>query len=114
MSRAAQLRAEGHDYQAKAHACFAEAERLDSQAPANDDAAPASWIPTAACPLGNRTGLSLARAGAIESTKVGRKVLLRRRSLDAFLERHRRHADAQPDVTEENLFAPLPHRAGSR
>lgn len=102
MSRAEELEAEGHEHEAKAHALYAEAKRLRAQAPANDNTRP-SWIPAAECPLGNRRGLSLARTGEVESTKVGRKVLLRRSSLSAYLERHRGDADAVPEC-DEDLF----------
>lgn len=102
MSRADDLKAEAHDLIAKGHAKLAEATRLDSQAPANDNTKP-SWIPAAASPLGNRQTLALARAGALESAKVGRKVLVKRASLAAYLERHERGVDPAPEP-DEDLF----------
>ena len=103
-STAAELTAEAHALLAKGHALLAEAARLDSQAPAANDNTKPSWIPSAQCPTGNRDGLRLARTGAVESAKVGRKVLLRRASLAAYLQRHRRDADAPPPVGDEDLF----------
>jgi excisionase family DNA binding protein len=69
---------------------------------ANDERSE-SWIPATASPLGRRKTLALARCGAVESCKVGRRVLIRRASLDAFLERARR-GEQSDTVDDEDLF----------
>ena len=92
------LEAEAHELIARGHAKLAAARRAaTAETPANDSA---EWIPAAASPLGKRKTLALARAGAVESSKVGRTVLIRRASLDAFLTSQRR--DAAND--DEDLF----------
>ena len=47
-----------------------------------------AWIPAAASPLGKRKTLALARAGTIESSKVGRRVLVKRDALDRYIADH--------------------------
>jgi hypothetical protein len=56
------------------------------------------WIHVAESPLGRRKTLALARAGALESTKIGKRVLVRRASLEALLERGRRGGDEGEDL----------------
>ncbi len=99
MSRADELEAEAHEHIAKGHALLAEARRArptPSTSTVSDD-----WVDPAASPLGKRRTLALARAGALESSKVGRKVLVGRASLDAFLRRHRRGVEAVGDEGED-------------
>lgn len=66
--------------------------------PAADDKA--TWIDPAKSPLGKRRTLALARTGDIESTKVGKRVLVSRASLEAFLAQHKRGLETEG----ENLF----------
>jgi excisionase family DNA binding protein len=53
------------------------------------------WIDQAASPLGRKRHLELARDGLIPSSRVGRKVLMRRRDIDEFLHRHGPAAQAE-------------------
>jgi hypothetical protein len=96
------LEAEGHELISRGHARLAEAAKLRADAappPANRQ----SWIPAAESPLGKRKTLALHRARAVESTKVGRSVLIRRASLEQYLNEHRHDgAEARDD---EDLFA---------
>lgn len=62
-----------------------------------------AWMAPEASPLGKRRALSLARAGVLPSTKIGRRVLIERAAHDAYLSRHRRGA-AAPAEEEEDLF----------
>lgn len=96
MSRADELEAEGHEKIAEGHALLARArrERAPAVAPAEE------WVAPDASPLGKRRTLALARSGALESSKVGRRVLIRRTSLDAYLRRHERGVEER----EEDLF----------
>jgi hypothetical protein len=101
VSRADELEAEGHELIARGHACFAQVARLrTSEGPAKTERP--SWIPVAESPLGKRRTLALARCGAIESSKVGRKVLVRSASLAGYLDEHRRGSVEGAD--DENLF----------
>ena len=61
----------------------------------------AEWLAPELSPLGKRQTLALARSGALESAKVGRKVLVRKTSLDAYLREHERGIEASQD---EDLF----------
>lgn len=98
MQHADALEAEGHDFIAKGHARLAEAQRLRAVGGKNDVGS--EWVDPVASPLGKRRTLALCRAGALESSKVGKKILVLKASLDAFLARHKR--SAEPDG--ENLF----------
>lgn len=98
VSRADELEAEAHEKIAEGHALLARARRERAPTtvpPAND------WIRPETSPLGKRRTLALCRAGALESSKVGRKVLVKRASLEAFLARHERGIEARE---EEDLF----------
>lgn len=99
---ASALEAAGTDLIKRGAELLEAARRMRSTAPpANDNAT--EWLPVAASPLGKRKTLALARSGALESTKVGRKILVRRSSLETFLAAHRRNADVADDG--EDLFA---------
>ena len=98
VSRADELEAEGHDHLAKGHALLALARRARTPASAANDN---EWITPLDSPLGKRRTLAVCRSGALESSKIGRKILVRRASLEAYLERHRR--DAAP-ADDEDLF----------
>ena len=69
--------------------------------PANDTTA-SDWLAPEASPLGKRTTLALARSGALESAKIGRKVLIQRSSLESYVARHRRGIEAED--ADEDLF----------
>lgn len=60
----------------------------------------ADWIDQSRSPLGRRTHLSLARAGAFPSRRVGKKVLARRRDLDAYILAHP-SAERAPAANDE-------------
>jgi excisionase family DNA binding protein len=47
------------------------------------------WIDQSRSPLGRRTHCSLVRSGELPGVRVHRRVLVRRRDLDAYIERHR-------------------------
>ncbi len=103
MPRADDVEREGHELIARGHTKLAEAARLRASEPANATARP-SWIPASDSPLGRRRTLALARAGQIESSKIGRAVFVRTASLAGFLDEHRR---ASPDTTlegDDDLF----------
>lgn len=89
------LERRGHARIAEGHAMLAKAAEL--RAGESRD----RWIPVAMSPLGKRRTLALARQGLIESAKIGRKVVVRASSLDAFIEARRRTAAADGD---EDLF----------
>lgn len=89
------LERRGHARIAEGHAMLAKAAEL--RAGESRD----TWIPVAVSPLGKRRTLALARQGLIESAKVGRKVVVRASSLDAFIEARRR---AEPANDDEDLF----------
>lgn len=101
INRAAELEVEADELMAKGYALRAEAGRLRASAPA-PIAPAAEWIPADASPLGKRRTLDLCRSGALESSKIGRKVLVRRASLEAFLRRHER--GVEPAADGEDLF----------
>jgi hypothetical protein len=101
MQPADELEAEGHSLIARGHSKLAEAQRTRASA-RSADGAPVEWISPEASPLGKRRTLALCRAGALESSKVGRKVLVRKASLDAFLRRHERGVDMPAE--DEDLF----------
>lgn len=82
----------GHARIAEGHAMLAKAAEL--RARELDD----QWVPAASSPLGERRTLTLARERAIESAKVGRKVVVRARSLEAFIEKHRRLGPGDEDL----------------
>jgi hypothetical protein len=84
---AAELEAEGHRLLAEGHAKLAEAVALRASTALVTK--PTSWIPPGSV-YPKRHELALARAGAVESSKVGRRVLIRRRSLEAYVASHRR------------------------
>jgi hypothetical protein len=105
VKRPHELDAEAYELDARAAKLRAEAARLRASSEPANDATPTTWMPVAESPLGKRKTLALARAGVIESSKVGRAVLVRRLSLMAYLEEHQRGADDVEDEDEdEDLF----------
>jgi hypothetical protein len=92
------LEAEGLDHIAKGFTLLATAARQRAERPVN--VVGPEWIDPKASPLGKRRTLALARAGVVESTKIGRKVLVGRASLDRYLDEHRRGVPA----ASEDLF----------
>ncbi len=89
-----ELEAAAHDKIAEGHALLAQARRARvALASAQND-----WLAPGTSPLGKRRELSLARAGAIESSKVGKKVLIKRASLAAYLESHARGVEPEEDL----------------
>jgi hypothetical protein len=77
------------------------------------------WVDQHASPLGKRAHLEAVRRGAVEGSKVGRRVLVRRADLEAFLERHpakdRRRARASGDErTPEEVAAEVLAGVGLR
>lgn len=91
------LEAAGHDKLAEGHALLAKARRARAVAPSTSS----EWVSPAESPLGKRTTLALCRAGALESSKIGRKVLVRRSSLESYLARHERGVELSAG---EDLF----------
>jgi hypothetical protein len=69
------LERRGHARIAEGHAMLARAAELRARE------AGEAWVPAAASPLGKRRTLALARRGLIESSKIGRKVMVRASSL---------------------------------
>lgn len=72
------------------------------------------WIDQACSPLGRRLHCALARAGTLPARKMGRRWLVRRADLDAYIEEHGRAAartaaepDATPDADEAEVRALL-------
>lgn len=106
-----ELERRGHELVAEGHALLAKAAQLRKEAESNE------WVPVSRSPIGTRRTLDLARRGVIESAKIGRKVVVRAESLNAFIERHRR---IRVDHEEENLFGAdtpvpdLPRRSRAR
>ena len=47
------------------------------------------WVDQEQSPLGRRRHLALAKSGKLPASKVGRRVLIRRSAIDAYLERKR-------------------------
>lgn len=108
---ARELERRGHELVAQGHALLAKAAQLRQEAPSDE------WLPVSRSPIGTRRTLDLARRGVIESAKIGRKVVVRAESLNAFIETHRR---VRVDPEEENLFGvdtpvpDLPRRSRAR
>lgn len=99
MSRVDEARA--HEIIAEGHRKLAEALRSGGDERARVEHATASdWVDPKDSPLGKRRTMALARAGQIDSCKIGRRVLICRLSLEALLERGRR-GEASHD---EDLF----------
>ena len=67
------------------------------------------WIDQIRSPLGRRTHCMLVRTGTVPGVRVHRRVLIRRRDLDAYIERHR----AVPVDAGDELAACLA-RVGAR
>lgn len=101
MTRAEELEVRADEHMARGYALRAEAGRLRASAPATA-ADSSEWICAETSPLGKRRTLALCRAGTLESSKVGRKVLVKRASLDAFLRRHERGVETETEG--EDLF----------
>lgn len=97
----AALEAEGLALLARGYGKLAEA--AEARLASSDADAGPEWIAPSESPLGKRQTLELARAGELESSKVGRKVLVRRASLDRYLDAHRREGPAN-DGEDEDLF----------
>jgi len=62
--------------------------REEAAAVLESDISPADWVDQIRSPLGKRAHLDAARRGDFPSRRVGKRVLVRRRDLDAFIERH--------------------------
>jgi hypothetical protein len=90
-----ELERRGHELVARGHELLAQAAALRARTATG----PNEWVSVAASPIGRRRTLDLARRGIIESAKLGRLVVVRASSLQAFIERQRRH---HPD--DEDLF----------
>jgi hypothetical protein len=102
------LTAKGHRLIAEGHACLAEAQQLQLQAPSAERPPTPSWIPARESPLGNRLTLAKCRSGEIESAKIGRKVFVRRSSLAVYVERHCRTVRPTRLDEDEDLFGAAP------
>jgi hypothetical protein len=63
------------------------AERLGAE-PARAEVAPSSWYTQDTSPLAKRTYLDLCRSGAVECRRVGKRVLVERSTLDAWIIAH--------------------------
>src|SRR5262249_49928192 len=98
------MHSHGYDLLAQGFAVLAAAARQKEGQGATPNEGP-DWIDPKASPLGKRRTLALARSGEVESTKMGRRVLIRRRPLEEYLDAHRRERANDG----EDLFA-----AGSR
>lgn len=76
------------------------------------------WIDQSHSPLGRRIHCRLVRSGALSGVSVHRRVLVRRRDLDAYIEARRAPAvDADADDLEplrQRLADPLPRRRSGR
>ena len=96
------LEAEGLALLAEGFARLAKAARARTSKA--DGPSAVDWIPAAASPLGRKRTLALARSGELESSKVGRKVLISRASLEALLEAGRRGEPVANANDDEDLF----------
>jgi hypothetical protein len=101
--RADELEGRAYDLMSKAYKLLAEAARVRAEASPETSTPAAEWIGPEASPLGRRPTLALCRSGALESAKIGRRVLVRRASLEAYVERHRR-GDVPAYTEDEDLF----------
>jgi excisionase family DNA binding protein len=61
------------------------AENFARLARLEQEASPSEWVDQAASPLGRRAHLKLAKTGKVPVARFGRKVLIRKSDLDAFL-----------------------------
>lgn len=72
------------------------------------------WIDQGHSPLGRKLHCALWRSGVLPGRKLHRKVLVRRRDLDAYVEQYgATPANAEPDVSADNEAAVLA-RVGAR
>jgi len=62
---------------------------------------PEDWVDQVRSPLGSRMHCRLVREGELKGSKVARRVLVRRRDLDAFIESHGVAVEAHGDVSDE-------------
>lgn len=74
------------------------------------DASADDWIDQNRSPLGRKLHCALVRTGVLPGVKVHRRVLVRRRDLDAYLESHRQAVV----VVDESLEARMLARVGAR
>lgn len=74
---------------------------VDEIADAIESHGAADWVDQTTSPLGRRRHLELARTGVLKSSKQGRRVLIKRRDIDAFLEGSRRPAPVGEDDEAE-------------
>lgn len=51
---------------------------------------PDEWVDQTSVPISRKTYLRLVREGKLPGRKVGRRILVRRKDLEAFIEAHRR------------------------
>lgn len=68
------------------------------EAPSAQDAEP--WLDQTCSPLGRRLHCALARAGTLPARKMGRRWLVRRADLDAYILKHGRAAEPAAPSTE--------------
>ena len=61
------------------------------------------WLDQSSSPLGRRTHCALARRGVLPARKVGRRWLVRKTDLEAFIAEHGRAPDAPADPEAEAL-----------
>jgi hypothetical protein len=59
------------------------------------------WVDQARSPLGRTGHLDAVKRGLVKGSKVGRKVLVRRADLDAYIEKHRVHRATFEEEQEE-------------
>lgn len=71
------------------------------------------WIDQFSSPLGQHRHLRLAREGKLRATREGRKVLVRRSDLNAYLEQHAELAAPKP-VEDDDVEDMMLRIAGGR
>ena len=64
------------------------------------------WVDQSSSPLGRKKHLALARAGTLKATREGRRVLVRRADIDAYLEK-RRGVTVEPEGDLERDVAKI-------
>jgi excisionase family DNA binding protein len=62
---------------------------------------PDEWLDQTMVPIARKTYLRLVREGKLEGRKVGKRVLVRRRDLEAFIEAHRSELPRQGNGIED-------------
>lgn len=105
---ASELERRGHALVAEGHQLLARAAELRARAPSEE------WVPVASSPIGKRRTLDLAREGTIESAKVGRLVVIRASSLNAYIDQHRRRFEDEEDLFGVGALVPQLRAPGRR